>query len=353
MFQPNYKNVVDCAYNREPERTPLYEHNISTGIMERVTGKKFAHLAAGTAEDFEKFMEEYCRFFAWAGYDTVTFEGCVTEVLPHGGALAHPRPGYIDGREKFESYPFDTVKELYIAHFKRYFDALRRHMPEGMKAIGGVGNGIFEIVQDLTGYENLAVMSFDDPDLFAELFVKVGDMLCEIWDWFLQEYSDVYCVCRFGDDLGYRSNTLLSPEAICANILPQYRRIVEKVHAHNRPFLLHSCGCIFCVMDDLIDYVGIDAKHSNEDQIADFRVWVEKYGDRIGNFGGVDTDHLTRMDKDELQKLVVGLLNGCAHGHGGFAIGSGNSIPDYVDPERYMLMVNTVRRWRGDFSEEK
>ncbi len=349
MFKPNYKNIVDCAYNREPERVPLYEHNISPNIMERVTGEKFCHLQFGTQAEFEEFMEHYCRFFEKMGYDTVTFEACVTSVLPHGGALAHPRPGYIDGREKFETYPFDSVKELYINAFTKYFDAIRNHMPEGMKAIGGVGNGVFEIVQDLVGYENLAIMSFDDPELFGEIFVKVGDMMVDIWKWFLKEYSDVYCVCRFGDDLGYRSNTLLAHDVIRRHILPQYKRIVDLVHSYDRPFLLHSCGCIFDVMEDLIETVGIDAKHSNEDQIADFRVWVEKYGDRIGNFGGVDTDHLTRMDNEELRQLVIGLLNDCAHGHGGFAIGSGNSIPDYVVPEKYMLMVDTVRKWRGDY----
>lgn len=349
MFKPDYRNVVDCAYNREPKRVPLYEHNISPNIMEKIVKRPFVHLLNGTDADFEEYMEQYCRFFEQMGYDTVTFEGCITAVLPNGGALAHPRPGYIDCREKFENYPFDSVKGIYVAYFKRYFDALRRHMPEGMKAIGGVGNGVFEVVQDLAGYENLAVMSFDDPELFAALFVKVGDMMAEIWEWFLREYADVFCVCRFGDDLGYRSNTLLSHDAIRAHILPQYRRIVEMVHRAGRPFLLHSCGCIFDVMDDIIDIAKIDAKHSNEDQIADFRVWVEKYGDRIGNFGGVDTDHLTRMDSDELRALVTGLLEDCAHGHGGFAIGSGNSIPDYVDPEKYLVMVNTVRRWRGDF----
>ena len=31
-------------------------------------------------------------------------------------------------------------------------------MPEGMKAIGGVGYGIFECVQDLVGYEDLCYM---------------------------------------------------------------------------------------------------------------------------------------------------------------------------------------------------
>ena len=33
---------------------------------------------------------------------------------------------------------------------------------------------------------------------------------------------------------------------------------------------------------------------------------------------------------------------------GGVALGSGNSIPDYVPPEGYLAMVNEVRALRGD-----
>lgn len=36
-------------------------------------------------------------------------------------------------------------------------------------------------------------------------------------------------------------------------------------------------------------------------------------------------------------------------GHGGFAFGSGNSIPDYVPVEGYLIMNEAVRRIRGDF----
>ena len=35
-------------------------------------------------------------------------------------------------------------------------------------------------------------------------------------------------------------------------------------------------------------------------------------------------------------------------GHGGFAFGSGNSIPDYVPVDQYLYMVNCVRRIRGE-----
>ena len=101
-------------------------------------------------------------------------------------------------------------------------------------------------------------------------------------------------------------------------------------------------------MDALISDAGIDAKHSNEDQIAPMSEWVARYGDRIGNFGGIDTDHLVRMEREELVQLVSDIYRLAESKDGGFAIGSGNSIPDYVDPERYLVMIDTVRCLRGD-----
>ena len=166
----------------------------------------------------------------------------------------------------------------------------------------------------------------------------------------MREYGDIYCVCRFGDDLGFKSSTLIDSQDIRGFILPQYKRIVDMVHAAGKPFLLHSCGNIFDVMEDIIA-AGIDAKHSNEDQIAPMSEWVERYGDRIGNFGGLDTDHLVRMPLPELEQKVRDLWALACGKNGGFAIGSGNSIPAYVDDERYLLFLKTVRTLRGDFED--
>lgn len=346
MFVPDYKNIVDCALNKKPARTPLYEHGIAPEIMEKMGQEGILRdLEQG---DLSSYFRKYCAFFLDHGYDTVTFEGCVTEILPHGGALAHPRPGYIDGREKFESYPWDSVADLYFQKFSPVFSALAAQMPQGMKAIGGVGNGVFEIAQDLVGYETLCVLKYDDEQLFADIFERCGSLLYTIWERFLNQFADVYCVCRFGDDLGYKSNTLLSPDDIRTFILPQYEKIVKLIHSYRKPFLLHSCGNIFSVMEDIIGKVGIDAKHSNEDQIAPMSEWVEKYGARIGNFGGIDTDHLVRMELKDLETETQRIYALAQAKQGGFAIGSGNSIAWYVDPQRYLKMVNTVRLLRGD-----
>lgn len=347
-FEPNYQYVVDAAYNRRPQRLPLYEHIISDKIMERILGKEFAPLLGQSDAANREYFANYCGFCKQMGYDVVMFEGCVTTVLPDGGALGGHKPGVIQNRADFEAYPWDTIEKLYFDYAAPLFSALQEEMPDGMRAIGGVGNGVFECVQDLVGYTQLCYLSVDDPELYEALFQKVGDLLCRIWSRFLTEFPDLYCVCRFGDDLGFKSATLLPTEDVIRLIVPQYKRIIDIVHQHGKPFLLHSCGCIFDVMDELIATAGIDAKHSNEDQIAPFSAWIDRYGGRIGNFGGIDTDVLCDISKVDVADYVTELYQTMRAKEGGVALGSGNSIPDYVSPDRYVQAVETVRQLRGE-----
>lgn len=347
-FKPDYRNVVDAAFNRKPKRFPLYEHNVAFTKVGEIIGKDMMALYNGDDADLEEFFKIYSEFFRSHGYDVVTFEGCITEILPGGGALGDSRVDpVIEDREDFEKYPWDELEELYFNKFSRYYRALRNQMPEGMKAIGGVGNGIFEIVQDLTSFEGLCYIKVDDEDLYAELFKKVGEIHNKIWTRFMKEFGDIYCVLRFGDDLGYKSNSLLASDDIKEHIFPWYKKTVDLVHSYEKPFLLHSCGNIFHLMDELINEVGIDAKHSNEDQIAPFPVWAEKYGDKIGNFGGFDVDVICSETKDNLRAYIFDVIKKC-EGHGGIALGTGNSIPDYVPAEAYLNMIDLVREYRGE-----
>jgi uroporphyrinogen decarboxylase len=348
-FNPDYMNIQKAAYNQTPERLPLYEHIISDTIMEELSGREFRSLYNGDLRDKEEYFKHFCGFFKEMGYDSVSFEGCIGLAMPHSGCLGAHKESVIHDYEDFKKYPWDSIPDAYFAMYGEYFEALRSAMPGGMKAIGGIGNGIFECVQDVIGYMNLCYISGDDPALYVALFRKVGDISLAIWERFMELYSDIYCVLRFGDDLGFKDSTLIAPDDIRRHIIPQYGRIIALIHSYNKPFLLHSCGSIFTVMSDLIGEAKIDAKHSNEDQIAEFPVWVEKYGHKIGNFGGIDTDTVCRCSLPEIRDRVNDLLTRCKK-PGGIAFGSGNSIPDYVPADHYLEMVNTVRRYRGDFS---
>jgi uroporphyrinogen decarboxylase len=98
-------------------------------------------------------------------------------------------------------------------------------------------------------------------------------------------------------------------------------------------------------MDDMIA-AGINAKHSNEDQIAPFDKWIELYGDKIGLFGGIDVSLLCQASPDEIYAAV--LENGSRFRQNalGYAIGSGNSIPEYIPVEGYLAMIGAVRQIR-------
>ena len=347
-FEPDFENIVKAARNIAADRVPLYEHIVSVSIVEKITGENFAGLCrSDDQKDLVEFFGHYCNFFTAMGYDAVCWEGCIGDIMPGSGALGSHEQGAIKSRAELDDYPWETIEQAYFKKYSGQFEALRKAMPAGMKAIGGVGNGVFECVQEIVGYENLCLMRGDDPELYADIFRLVGQISANIWARFLREFGDVYCVCRFGDDLGFKSSTLLCPDDIRKHILPHYKQIVKLVHSFDKPFLLHSCGCIFDVMEYLIDDIGIDAKHSNEDIIAPFEAWVDRYGERIGNFGGIDVDLLCNGSTDQIRRRVFELIEH-TQGRGGIAIGTGNSIPDYVPVEKYVAMINAVRECRGD-----
>jgi len=100
-------------------------------------------------------------------------------------------------------------------------------------------------------------------------------------------------------------------------------------------------------MEDII-HLGIDAKHSNEDQIAPFSVWIEKYAERIGLFGGFDMNLLIMNEYDYVFEKVRregAQFRAMANGYG---LGSGNSIPDYMKVEGFTAMIDAVKAIRQD-----
>jgi len=346
-FEPDFRHMVDAVRNVRPTRLPVYEHIINPGFMEQLFGYPFAELANGDDADLDRFFEHYCRFWREMTYDTVSYEVCITEILPGGGALLGEHPGPIQSRADFERYPWDELPARFWATAERRFRALARAMPPGMKALGGVGNGIFEISEDLVGYEYLAYMAHDDPELYADLYRKIGDLMVAIWEEFLRRHTDLFVVCRFGDDLGYKVSTLVAPRTLRAHVVPQIRRIADLIHAAGRPFLWHSCGNIFSIMEDAIA-AGIDAKHSNEDVIAPFDTWIARYGDRIGLLGGVDVDILCRDTPEAVFERVVEMGRRFRATARGYALGSGNSIPDYVPVEGYVAMIRAAQHLRAE-----
>ena len=147
-FSPDYRHVVDAARNRAAARLPLYEHIIGEKVIYETTGTRpyQAIESPDPAERLNAFAQLW-EFWRKMGYDTASVEFCITPILPGGGALGAHRPGAIHTRADFDRYPWDELEDMYFERYGAQLDALRDSRPAGMKAVGGVGNGVFECVQ--------------------------------------------------------------------------------------------------------------------------------------------------------------------------------------------------------------
>ncbi len=346
-FRPDYRNLVDALRRKRPRRLPFYEHNVYPNVLEAIVGQRFSELAAGDDSDRREYFRTYCAALSGLGYDVVPFEGCIVELVQGGEALCGRAGALFGSRTEIEAYDWDGLVEAYFQRFGRDFDALAESLPPGMMAVAGVGNGVFECIQDFVPMTDLAYLEADDPEAYELLWSKVADLLAAIWKRFIPRYGDAYCVFRMGDDLGFKSSLLIRPETIRKHIIPAYRRIADLAHLARKPFLLHSCGRIFDVMDDIIAGAQIDGKHSNEDTIAPFSEWLTRYGDRIALFGGIDMDLLCRESQAMIAERVRDVLE-TAKPYPGFALGSGNQIAEYVPPAGFLAMVDAARRFRGE-----
>ncbi len=343
-FQPDYRHILHVLYNRRPDRLPLYEHHIDTPFISRAMGKEIL-LHGGKPADLDAYYSEIINFWKSMGYDAFDYEAAICDILPDHGAILGGRPGPIQTRTDFERFPFDDIPHIFWETYTPHLEAIARVMPPGMKAYGGCGYGIFETSQDLVGYEYLCIMLFSDPDLFTDLFLRIGDLYESLWSEMINRYSDLFVFFRMGDDLGFKNSTLLAPETIIQHILPQYKRVISLVHRAGKKFLLHSCGNIFAIMEDILA-CGIDAKHSNEDQIAPFDRWIDLYNDRIGLFGGIDVDVLCQNPYDEVFRQVLEVGTTYRSQTNGWGLGSGNSIPEYVPVDGFMGMIHAAMEIR-------
>jgi uroporphyrinogen decarboxylase len=150
-----------------------------------------------------------------------------------------------------------------------------------------------------------------------------------------------------GDDMGFYSGTLVSPTVLREYIFPYHRKLVETVHAHDKPILLHSCGNLEKVMDDIID-AGFDAKQSFEDKIMPVEEVYRRWGDRIAIIGGIDMDIMARGSEEDVRRRTRQVLEVCGTAGTGYCLGTGNTVANYIPKENYLAMLDEGRRWNRE-----
>lgn len=332
--KPCFDNILKVLKREAPSRPTLFEFFLNTKLYEHIAGAK---LISG---DFSKEYEIVIKAFAQAGYDYASLKGSDFGFPVHTHqkqqTISTNDGAVITNRSEFESYNWP---DPYAFDYSR-LEKCKEDLPDGMKIIVWGPGGVLENVTDLVGFDNLCYMLAEDPELVSDICEAVGTRLIQYYE-ICCKYDSVGALIG-NDDWGFQTQTLISPEHLRKYIFPYHKRIVEIIHASGKPAILHSCGNLKEIWDDIIDDMKYDGKHSYEDNIFPVEKAYEQLHDRIAILGGIDLDFVCRSTPAEIRtrcKNMIKLTNGCT----GYALGTGNSVPEYVPFANYFAMIDSVR----------
>jgi len=339
MRKPDFRNLLKILHRQAPDRPTLFEFFLNGPFYEKLTGKTLG--AEGRGWVWGAFNPIVTEAFKNAGYDYVTVLGSDMKFeageIEKKATISLNAGDAIHDRKSFESYQWPDPDAFDYSGLETAGDLL----PAGMKLIVYGPCGVLENVISLVGFERLCMMLADDADLVKDIFDAVGRRLVRFYE-ICAKFETVGALIA-NDDWGFKTATMLSPADLRRYVFGWYKKIVECAHKTGKPVILHSCGNLEKVMDDIIDDMKFDAKHSYEDVICHVEVAYEKWGGRIAILGGIDVDFMCRSTPDQIKQRCEAMLARTAS-RGGYALGTGNSVPEYVPYENYLAMIDCVRK---------
>jgi uroporphyrinogen decarboxylase len=338
LRNPDFSRLVTTLFGGRADAIPLIELGVHPIIKEALLGRPI------------RTVQDDVAFMSGMGYDFIKIQPSIefrlnnrlapsivpgSTSVPPDRAWASEHSGVVTSWEEFERYPWPTAAEIDYSRF----ETIRKVLPEGMGVIGQYGD-IFTVVWEMMGFETFAFAVYEQPDLVRALFQRVGELILSMYD--TMASMDWVGALWFSDDIAYTGGTMLKPEFFREHFFPLLRRIGDRARARGIPFLYHSDGVLWTVMDDLVA-CGVNALHPIEPKSMNIREVQQRYGDRLSLCGGIDVDLLTRGTPDAVRRITRSFIADLGP-RGGWSAGSSNSIPEYVPVANYVAMVETVLR---------
>jgi uroporphyrinogen decarboxylase len=336
------KGTPDRVYNMELFQDP----QIRDAIAERY--ELIDDLAADDPH-FEKkkyiAVQRFCGFdFVRVGLNVLdmdfrrdTVDDTAALRKEGGRNYMNEHVGPVTDWKSFDAYewPDPTTAEA-----TRDLEWYQANLPDDMCMVSGTMSHFCEFLTWLMGYESLCFALYDDRDLVKAISQKILEFHTEGMKTYLQFDGIKYIFAS--DDMGFKGGLLISANDMRELVLEGHRKMAAMAHEAGRVYLLHACGNLAEIYDDLIHTVKIDAKHSFEDTIEDVRRLKHTIGKDIALLGGIDVDFLCREGEDAIRERVRDTLATCQPG-GGYCLGTGNSVANYIPLENYLAMLDEGR----------
>ncbi len=335
---PDFVNLQNTLLNKKSKYVPMIELGIDPTIKAKFLGRPIL-----TPEDDIEFMLN-------AGYDFVKIQPEIVINLnrqmlqntgqendSHDRAWSPEGEGLITNWEEFEKYSWPNKDHINYSRF----EVMRDKLPENMGIIGQYGD-IYTNVWELMGFETFAMAIYEQPDLVQAIFDKMSDVILSMFNTMAD--MDFIGALWYSDDIAYSSNLMVSPDFLRVHFFPILKHIGDLTREKNIPFIYHTDGVLWDVMEDFIN-CGVTALHPIEPKSMDIYQVKQKFGDSLCLCGGVEVDLLARGSSQEIIELATKYIEEIGT-NGGYCLGSSNSIPNYVNFDNYQAMLTTGRNYQ-------
>jgi len=354
IVKPDFVSLLNCLSRKgTPERVHQMEIIVDPAIQSEICNRYGVGQEISPTDPY-KNVKRKIAFQRFLGYDFLmaslwefTFQYNWDKVADESAlkndskgerSFMNMHKGPISNWDDFEKYPWPDISNINT----KELEWVNKNLPEDMCLAGGLTGHIAEDITFLMGYEQLCIALYEQRDLVKAIYTKVLEHHHRYVELLLQ--FDRVKMIWATDDMGFKTGPMFSPDDFREFVFPAHKTLAKMAHDKNVLYLLHACGKLDLLMDDLIHDVKIDAKHSFEDTILHVGDAKVRYGNEIAVIGGIVIDFLCRTEPEMMRERVRKTIFQCLPG-GGYCLGSGNSIANYIPVDNYLSMVDEGRNY--------
>ncbi len=246
--------------------------------------------------------------------------------------------GWVLPRPSLAGYEFpDPLDRRFFAdipeRIARFPDRLR---------VFQIGFSLYERAWTMRGMTNLLTDFYDHPAFVRELFDRIAEYnIAQVREALRYDIDAVY----FGDDWGQQHGLQMGPRLWRAFILPVLRRMYGAVREAGKQVMIHSCGDVDELFDDLID-AGLACFNPFQPEVMDVYTLLPRYRGRLAFHGGLSTQKtLPFGTPDNVRAEVRRLLD--LGRDGGYLFAPAHDVEGDVPLENILAMIDELQSQEG------
>jgi len=218
-----------------------------------------------------------------------------------------------------------------------FFTGLDTAADDDCFRVFAIGFSLYERAWTLRGMENLMIDFLDHPEFVHELLSRITELNLAVVEQALKYDIDaVY----FGDDWGQQNGLQMGPQLWHEFIYPQLRRLYARVKDADKKVMIHSCGKVQELFDDLIA-IGLDCFNPFQPEVMDVHQLLDRYHKRLAFHGGLSTQQtLPYGSAEQVRTESCALLK---HGRqGGYIFAPAHAVEGDVPLDNMLAFIDAA-----------